>query len=147
VDSLIKDVYKTDVFRLAQRLNERAVGADPALDHRSCAECRSCAPTSSTRTRCRRTQLDRVLEAYVELDRSREELSQDGFDRDVVERALARRPSRVQAPPGAAGREAPAEGRSARPAHADHEPLEQLTGYLTSWASATPSNGTAIVNP
>ena len=49
-------------------------------------------------------QLDRVLEAYVELDRSREELSQDGFDPDVVERALAMidraEYKRRQAPPG-----------------------------------------------
>ena len=29
-----------------------------------------------------------MLEAYVELDRSREELTTDGFDNDVVERAL-----------------------------------------------------------
>ena len=34
-------------------------------------------------------ELDRVLEEYVELDRSREELMSDGFDREVVERALA----------------------------------------------------------
>ena len=49
-------------------------------------------------------KLDRVLEAYVELDRSREELSQDGFDPDVVERALAMidraEYKRRQAPPG-----------------------------------------------
>jgi NAD+ synthase (glutamine-hydrolysing) len=30
-----------------------------------------------------------VLEAYVELDSSREELASDGFDQDVVERAVA----------------------------------------------------------
>ena len=45
-----------------------------------------------------------MLEAYVELDRSREELSQDGFDPDVVERALAlidrAEYKRRQAPPG-----------------------------------------------
>ena len=49
-------------------------------------------------------ELDRVLEAYVELDRSREELSEDGFDPDVVERALAMidraEYKRRQAPPG-----------------------------------------------
>ena len=48
--------------------------------------------------------LDRVLEAYVELDRSREELTRDGFDRDVVERALGMidraEYKRRQAPPG-----------------------------------------------
>ena len=45
-----------------------------------------------------------MLEAYVEDDRSREDLTQDGFDRDVVERALAlidrAEYKRRQAPPG-----------------------------------------------
>jgi len=45
-----------------------------------------------------------VLEAYVELDRSAEELSNDGFDPDVVERAVAlidrAEYKRRQAPPG-----------------------------------------------
>jgi NAD+ synthase (glutamine-hydrolysing) len=45
-----------------------------------------------------------VLEAYVELDRSREELTRDGFDPGVVERALAlvdrAEYKRRQAPPG-----------------------------------------------
>ncbi len=49
-------------------------------------------------------QLDEVLKAYVELDRSREELTQNGFDRDVVERAIAMidraEYKRRQAPPG-----------------------------------------------
>jgi NAD+ synthase (glutamine-hydrolysing) len=47
--------------------------------------------------------LDQVLEAYVELDRSREELL-ELFDPDVVERALAlvdgAEYKRRQAPPG-----------------------------------------------
>ena len=104
--ALLKDVFKTDVFRLARRLNERAgPRADPAVDHRPRPVAPSCAPTSSTRTRCRRTpKLDEVLEAYVELDRSREELAQDGFEPDVVERALAMidraEYKRRQAPPG-----------------------------------------------
>ena len=37
--------------------------------------------------------LDRVLAAYVELDRSREELADDGFDPALVEQALAMMPS------------------------------------------------------
>jgi NAD+ synthase (glutamine-hydrolysing) len=48
--------------------------------------------------------LDRVLKAYVELDRSREELVEDGFDAAVVDRALAMidraEYKRRQAPPG-----------------------------------------------
>jgi NAD+ synthase (glutamine-hydrolysing) len=49
-------------------------------------------------------QLDAVLEAFVERDRSREELRQDGFDPEVVDRALAMvdraEYKRRQAPPG-----------------------------------------------
>src|SRR4029079_1900259 len=50
------------------------------------------------------SELDEVLEAYVELDRSREELSSNGFDRDVVDRAVSMidraEYKRRQAPPG-----------------------------------------------
>ena len=45
-----------------------------------------------------------MLEAYVELDRSRDELVAEGFDPDVVDRALAlidrAEYKRRQAPPG-----------------------------------------------
>ena len=103
--ALLKDVFKTDVFRLARHLNER-VGREliPAsiIERAPTAELRdnqldedSLPPYPA---------LDRVLEAYVEQDRSREELSADGFDRDVVERALAlidrAEYKRRQAPPG-----------------------------------------------
>jgi NAD+ synthase (glutamine-hydrolysing) len=103
--ALLKDVFKTDVFRLARYLNERA-GRDlipqTIIDRAPSAELRhnqldqdSLPPYDA---------LDRVLEAYVEQDRSREELSQDGFDADVVERALAlidrAEYKRRQAPPG-----------------------------------------------
>jgi len=49
-------------------------------------------------------ELDRVLEAYIEEDRSRSELLEDGYPADVVERALAMidraEYKRRQAPPG-----------------------------------------------
>jgi NAD+ synthase (glutamine-hydrolysing) len=103
--ALLKDVFKTDVFRLARHLNDRA-GTEliPAtiIERAPSAELRdnqldedSLPPYPA---------LDRVLEAYVEQDRSREELSHDGFDPDVVERALAlidrAEYKRRQAPPG-----------------------------------------------
>jgi len=103
--ALLKDVFKTDVFRLARHLNERQ-GREliPAtiIERAPSAELRddqldedSLPPYPA---------LDRVLEAYVEQDRSREELSEDGFDPDVVERALAlidrAEYKRRQAPPG-----------------------------------------------
>jgi NAD+ synthase (glutamine-hydrolysing) len=103
--ALIKDVYKTDVFRLSVRLNERA-GREliPAsiIERAPSAELR--ADQLDEDSLPPYPKLDRVLEAYVELDRSREELGQDGFDPEVVERALAlidrAEYKRRQAPPG-----------------------------------------------
>jgi NAD+ synthase (glutamine-hydrolysing) len=103
--ALLKDVFKTDVFRLARHLNERA---ERDLIPRSIIER---APSAELRADQLDEDalppypaLDRVLEAYVEQDRSREELSADGFDTDVVERALAlidrAEYKRRQAPPG-----------------------------------------------
>jgi NAD+ synthase (glutamine-hydrolysing) len=103
--ALLKDVFKTDVFRLARHLNERA-GSElipqTIVDRAPTAELRenqldedSLPPYS---------ELDRVLEAYVQEDRSREELSADGFDPEVVERAVElidrAEYKRRQAPPG-----------------------------------------------
>jgi NAD+ synthase (glutamine-hydrolysing) len=103
--ALLKDVYKTDVWRLARYLNERAgreLIPPSTIDRAPTAELRpdqrdedSLPPYAA---------LDRVLEAYVELDRSREELAADGFDPEVVERAIAlidrAEYKRRQAPPG-----------------------------------------------
>ena len=87
--SLLKDVFKTDVFRLARHLNE---GAGRELIPASTIER---APSAELRADQRDQDslppydvLDRVLEAYVELDRSREELLAE-FEPDVVERTLA----------------------------------------------------------
>jgi NAD+ synthase (glutamine-hydrolysing) len=103
--ALLKDVFKTDVFRLARHLNEQAgreLVPQSTIDRAPSAELRegqldedSLPPYS---------ELDRVLEAYVEDDRSLDELSADGFDPDVVARAVAlidrAEYKRRQAPPG-----------------------------------------------
>ena len=103
--ALIKDVYKTDVFRLSRWLNERAereLIPQSIIDRAPSAELR--ADQLDEDSLPPYPKLDQVLEAYVELDRSREELSQDGFDPDVVERALGMidraEYKRRQAPPG-----------------------------------------------
>src|SRR6478735_7328799 len=103
--ALIKDVYKTDVFRLSKWLNERSgreLIPQTIIDRAPSAELR--ADQLDEDSLPPYPKLDRVLEAYVELDRSREELSQDGFDPEVVERALAMidraEYKRRQAPPG-----------------------------------------------
>jgi NAD+ synthase (glutamine-hydrolysing) len=103
--ALIKDVYKTDVFRLSEWLNERS-GREliprSIIDRAPSAELR--ADQLDEDSLPPYPKLDRVLEAYVELDRSREELGQDGYDPEVVERALAMidraEYKRRQAPPG-----------------------------------------------
>jgi NAD+ synthase (glutamine-hydrolysing) len=103
--ALLKDVYKTDVYRLSRHLNERA-GREliPAsvLERAPSAELRPDQRDEDSLPPY--AQLDEVLEAYVELDSSREELTTDGFDPEVVERALAMidraEYKRRQAPPG-----------------------------------------------
>jgi NAD+ synthase (glutamine-hydrolysing) len=103
--ALLKDVFKTDVFRLARYLNERA-GREliPAttIERPPSAELR--ADQRDDQSLPPYDRLDPVLEAYVELDRSREELLAE-YDRDTVERTLAlvdrAEYKRRQAPPGA----------------------------------------------
>ena len=77
--ALIKDVYKTDVFRLSRWLNERA-GREliPAsiIERAPSAELR--ADQRDEDSLPPYPKLDKVLEAYVELDRSREELARTG---------------------------------------------------------------------
>jgi NAD+ synthase (glutamine-hydrolysing) len=102
--ALLKDVLKTDVSRLARYLNERGghevvpastIERAPSAELRPDQKDEDSIPAYSV--------LDPVLEAYVELDRSREELLEE-FDRDVVERALElvdrAEYKRRQAPPG-----------------------------------------------
>jgi len=103
--ALLKDVYKTDVFRLAGYLNERAgreLIPGSIIDRAPSAELRDNQLDEDSLPPY--PKLDQVLEQYVEHDRTLEELSNDGFDRDVVERAVAMvdraEYKRRQAPPG-----------------------------------------------
>jgi NAD+ synthase (glutamine-hydrolysing) len=103
--ALLKDVFKTDVFRLARYLNEQAgrelipattIARPPSAELRDNQLDEDSLPPYA--------ELDRVLEAYIEEDRSRDELLRDGFDADVVERAISMidraEYKRRQAPPG-----------------------------------------------
>jgi NAD+ synthase (glutamine-hydrolysing) len=103
--ALLKDVFKTDVFRLARHLNERAARElvpQSTIDRAPSAELR--ADQLDEDSLPPYPELDRALEAYVEDDRSLDELLADGFDRDVVSRAVAlidrAEYKRRQAPPG-----------------------------------------------
>ncbi len=103
--ALLKDVYKTDVWRLSRYLNEHAgreVIPASIIERAPSAELRDDQLDEDSLPPY--PELDKVLEAYVEEDRSRDELTSDGFDPDVVERALAlidrAEYKRRQAPPG-----------------------------------------------
>jgi NAD+ synthase (glutamine-hydrolysing) len=103
--ALLKDVFKTDVFRLSRHLNERAgreLIPQTIIDRAPSAELRDDQLDQDSLPSY--PELDKVLEAYVELDRSREELLADGFDAGIVDRALAMidraEYKRRQAPPG-----------------------------------------------
>jgi NAD+ synthase (glutamine-hydrolysing) len=123
--ALLKDVYKTDVFRLARYLNDHfengltgKAGEPSSTASRTTPQGELIpqsiierAPSAELRDNQLDEdslppypQLDEVLEQYVEHDRTLEELSNDGFDRDVVERAVSMidraEYKRRQAPPG-----------------------------------------------
>ncbi|MCZ7589560.1 MAG: NAD+ synthase [Gaiella sp.] len=86
--ALLVDVFKTDVFRLARHLNERA-GRElipvSTIERPPSAELR--ADQRDDQSLPPYDMLDPILEAYVELDRSREELEAQ-FDPAIVERTL-----------------------------------------------------------
>ena len=87
--ALLKDVYKTDVWRLARHMNEHAgreVIPVSTIERPPSAELR--ADQRDDQSLPPYEVLDPILEAYVELDRSREELEEQ-FDPAVIARTLA----------------------------------------------------------
>jgi len=103
--ALLRDVFKTDVFRLARHLNERAgreLVPQSTIERAPSAELREGQLDEDSLPPY--PELDRVLEAYVEEDRSVDELNADGFDPDLVARTVAlvdrAEYKRRQAPPG-----------------------------------------------
>jgi NAD+ synthase (glutamine-hydrolysing) len=102
--ALLKDVFKTDVYRLAHHLNAQAgreVIPRTTIERPPTAELRDDQRDSDSIPEYE--VLDPVLEAYVEEDRTREELVSE-FDPAVVERAVSlvdrAEYKRRQAPPG-----------------------------------------------
>jgi len=103
--ALLKDVYKSDVWRLARHANERAgreLIPSSIIERPPSAELApgQCDEDSLPPYR----ELDAVLEAFVEQDRSREELVESGFDPEIVARVATMvdraEYKRRQAPPG-----------------------------------------------
>ena len=129
--AVIKDVPKQLVYELVEHRNARAgreLGAR--------ARCSSAPPSAELRADQLDEDslppyelLDRVLEGYVERDLSRDELVAEGLPARGRRRGdPARRPRRVQAPPGAARDPDHLEGLRPRPPAADHQPLRRLAG-------------------
>ena len=91
----IKDVPKTLVWQLSRWRNAVALRRPaslepiPGADHREAAVRRAGARTSSTATGCpTTTELDEVLDGYVERDLGHDELIAAGFDVALVERVI-----------------------------------------------------------
>ncbi len=129
--AVIKDVVKTLVYELCRHRNDRAAreGSTPpiptsVLDKPPSAELRPDQRDDDSLPPY--DQLDPVLEAYVEEDRTVIELIADGFDA-AARRACGgpRRRRGVQAPPAPAGRAHHVEVVRQGSADADHEPLRQ----------------------
>ena len=121
--AVIKDVPKTLVYRLVDFRNERderhpvprsIVERAPSAELRPDQKDADSLPDYDT--------LDAILEAYVEEDAARDQLdARRPAVRGGRARLRARRPRRVQAPPGAAGDQDHAARVRPRPADADHE--------------------------
>ncbi len=149
--AVIKDVPKTLVYRLCEWRNSPAARAASPLapgdgarraPHPIPASIIERAPSAELRPDQRDEDslppyevLDRILEGYVELDLSREQLIAQGLPEADVERAIRlvdlAEYKRRQAPPGI---KITAARVRARPAHADHQPLPRLN-------AATPACG------
>lgn len=86
---VLKDVFKTTVFALARLANKRhgrAVIPTSTLERPPTAELRADQRDSDSIPEY--DVLDPVLEAYIEQDRSIDEMLADGFDAEVVRRAV-----------------------------------------------------------
>ena len=126
--AVLKDVFKTDVFRLSA-LSQRAcrARAHPRDDDRAAAE-RRAARRSARRPVAAAIRPARPRAGGVRRARSLARRAAGGVRcRDGREGARARRPGRVQAPPGAARREAPAARLRPRLAAPDREALAGCT--------------------
>ena len=128
--AVIKDVPKTLVYDLVRHRNAQSPEplVPPAVIERP--------PSAELRPDQRDDDslppyevLDRILDAYIVDDRSRDEIVADGDDPADRRRGDPHgRPLRVQAPPGAARHPHHRQGLRPRPPPADHEPLRRLAG-------------------
>jgi NAD+ synthase (glutamine-hydrolysing) len=103
--AVIKDVYKTLVYKLADRINQmaaREVIPQSVISRPPTAELRE--GQKDTDSLPPYEVLDAILEGYVELDHSASQLAEAGFDRTTVDRIIrmvdVNEYKRRQSPPG-----------------------------------------------
>lgn len=100
--SVIGDVYKTDVYRLARYINrEREIIPESIIRKAPSAELKP--DQLDTDSLPEYQILDSILYQYIELQKPADEISMEGFDRSVVDRVLRlinyNEYKRYQAPP------------------------------------------------
>ncbi len=100
--SVIGDVYKTDVYKLARYINrEREIIPESIIRKAPSAELKP--DQLDTDSLPEYKILDSILYQYIELQKSADEISMEGFDRSVVDRVLRlinyNEYKRYQAPP------------------------------------------------
>lgn len=100
--SVIGDVYKTDVYKLARYINrEREIIPESIIRKAPSAELKP--GQLDTDSLPEYKILDSILYQYIELQKSADEISMEGFDRSVVDRVLRlinyNEYKRYQAPP------------------------------------------------
>ncbi len=100
--SVIGDIYKTDVYKLARYINrDREIIPENIILKLPSAELRP--DQLDTDSLPEYTILDSILYQYIELQRSADEIELEGFDKSVVERVLRlinyNEYKRYQAPP------------------------------------------------
>ena len=134
--AVIKDVPKTLVYRLARYRNglngelipESVLTKPPSAELRPGQTDQDSLPPYDV--------LDPILKAYVEEDRTFDEIVRMGFNVDAVRQTIRpRRPCGVQTAPGPAGSQDHPEKLRPRQAHAHRQPL--LT-FLTQSTTRTP---------
>ena len=101
--SVLGDVYKTDVFRLARYINrEEEIIPRNILDKPPSAELRPNQKDSDSLPEY--DLLDRILKGYVEEDRSAQQLIDEGLPKEAVNRVIRmvdrNEYKRRQSPPG-----------------------------------------------
>ena len=143
--ALLKDVFKTDVFRLA-RLPERAgrARADPRYRRSSGRRRPSCAPTSETTSRCRPTSARPACSRRTSSSTARARSCSSEFD--AGDRSSGRSRSST-APSTSAARRRPASSSARAPSVATGARRSRTAGAARRFSSRRQLPGTSAAAP